>query len=77
MESAEIKQRILAAYPDAQIETDGADCNFNVTIVSKAFAGQSPIQRQRPILALFKEDIASGALHALSVKAKTPPEAGS
>jgi BolA protein len=75
MESAEIKQRILSAYPDARIETDGADCNFNVTIVSEAFAGQSPIQRQRPVLALFKEDIASGALHALSVKARTPEEA--
>jgi BolA protein len=74
MESTEIKQRILAAYPDAQIETDGADCNFNVTIISDAFTGQSPLQRQRPVLALFKDDIASGALHALSVKARTPTE---
>lgn len=74
MESAEIKQRILEQYPDAQIETDGADCNFSVTIVSEAFAGLSPIQRQRPVLALFKDDITSGALHALSVKARTPAE---
>lgn len=76
MEPEEIKQRILAEYPDARIETDGADCNFNVTIVSEAFGGQTPIQRQRPVLALFKDDIASGALHALSIKAKTPTEVG-
>ncbi|MEZ5588915.1 MAG: BolA/IbaG family iron-sulfur metabolism protein [Sedimenticolaceae bacterium] len=74
MEAQDIKQRILGAYPDARIETDGADCNFSVTIVSTAFHGKNPIQRQRPVLALFKDDISSGALHALSITAKTPEE---
>ena len=74
MNAEEIMQRIRAAYPDASVDPQGADCSFSVTVVSRVFAGQTPIQRQRPILALFKEEIASGALHALSVIAKTPEE---
>lgn len=77
MDPQEIINRIQAAYPDAVVEPDGADCNFAVKIVSSAFEGQNPLQRQRPVLALFKEDITSGALHALSITAKTPAEAQS
>jgi acid stress-induced BolA-like protein IbaG/YrbA len=32
------------------------------------------LQRQRSILTLFNTEIASGELHALTVKAKTPQE---
>ena len=74
MNSQDIVQRIQAEYPDAIVETEGADCNFSVTIVSQAFEGLNPIQRQRPVMALFKDDITSGALHALSVTARTPAE---
>jgi len=77
MNAQEIIERIRTAYPDADVQTDGADCNFSVTIVSPAFEGLNPIQRQRPVMALFKDDISSGALHALSVTAKTPQEAAS
>jgi BolA protein len=76
MNAQEIVERIRAAYPDAEVQTEGADCNFSVNIVSSAFEGQNPIQRQRPVMALFKDDITSGALHALSITAKTPQEAG-
>jgi BolA protein len=76
MNPEDIVQRIQSEYPDAAVETDGADCNFSVTIISQAFDGLNPIQRQRPVMALFKDDISSGALHALSITAKTPAEAG-
>ena len=75
MTPEDIIARIKTAYPDAEVQTEGADCNFSVTIVSETFEGQNPIQRQRPVMALFKDDITSGALHALSVSAKTPQEA--
>jgi len=76
MKPEEIVQRIQAEYPDAIVETEGADCNFAVRIISAAFEGMNPIQRQRPVMALFREDITSGALHALSITARTPTEAG-
>lgn len=74
MNAAQIVERIVGAFPDAQVEPEGADCSFSVTVVSESFAGQTPIQRQRPVLALFKDDIAEGTLHALTVIAKTPAE---
>ena len=70
----EILARIRALYPDAVIDVAGEDCSFELYIISDAFAGQNTLQRQKPILALFKDDIRSGALHALSIKAKTPDE---
>ncbi len=74
MTEAEIVERVRSLYPDAVIDVAGEDCSFELYVVSEAFAGQNPLQRQKPILALFKDDIRSGALHALSVKAKTPGE---
>jgi acid stress-induced BolA-like protein IbaG/YrbA len=32
------------------------------------------LQRQQPILGLFRDELASGTLHALSVRARTPAE---
>lgn len=74
MDAQEIVDRIQTAFPDAEVQTEGADCNFSVIIVSSAFEGKNPLQRQRPVMDLFREEIASGALHALSITAKTPGE---
>ena len=74
MNDSEIIERIAAAYPGAVIDAVGADCNFEVYIISEQFAGVGLLQRQKAVLALFKDEIASGKLHALSVKAKTPEE---
>lgn len=74
MKEEEIVARVRTLYPEAVIDVAGADCNFELTIIDEAFAGLGILQRQKPILALFREDISSGALHALSLKAKTPQE---
>lgn len=74
MESNELTQRILAKFPDAQIETQGENCSFELLVVSEGFNGQRPLKRQQAILALFSEELKSGKLHALGVKAKTPEE---
>lgn len=74
MKEEEIVARVRTLHPQAVIDVAGADCNFELTVVDEAFAGLGILQRQKPILALFKDDIRSGTLHALSVKAKTPQE---
>lgn len=74
MKEEDIIARVRGLYPDAVIDVAGEDCSFELYIVSEAFAGQGTLARQKPILALFKDDISSGALHALSIKAKTPAE---
>lgn len=70
----DIISRISALYPDAVVDVAGADCNFEVYIISEHFSEMKLLERQKSVLALFKDEITSGKLHALSVKAKTPDE---
>jgi len=74
MNEAEIRQRITTLYPDAVIDVAGENCSFELYVISETFAGKNTIARQQPILALFKDELTSGKLHALSIKAKTPAE---
>jgi acid stress-induced BolA-like protein IbaG/YrbA len=77
MQENEIIERIKGLYPDATIEASGADCNFEVVVVSEEFEGMGLLKRQRSILGLFSDEIKSGKLHALGIKTKTPLEIGS
>jgi acid stress-induced BolA-like protein IbaG/YrbA len=74
MDSDTIIARIRAFYPDAAISINGADCNFELQVITSAFAGVSLVKRQQSILGLFRDELAGGQLHALSVKARTPDE---
>ncbi|MES9956307.1 MAG: BolA family protein [Sedimenticola sp.] len=77
MKEQEIIERVRELYPDAIIDVAGEDCSFELYIVSNAFKELNTLQRQKPVLALFKEEIRTGALHALTIKAKTPDELNS
>ncbi len=72
MKIDEIKTLIKNHIPDAQVSIEGEGCNFSVTVISEQFRDQSLLQRQKTIMSLFKEQIASGELHALSVKTRLP-----
>lgn len=74
MDSHEIIARVKQLYPDAQVDLEGADCSFEMIVISEAFEGMNTLQRQQPILGLFRDELASGTLHALSVRARTPAE---
>lgn len=54
---------------------DGGESHFQLTIVSEAFTGQGRVARQRAVNAVLKEEL-SGPVHALSIRAQTPQEAG-
>ena len=74
MTEEEIIQRVKESFPDAIVDSAGADCNFQLYVISKTFEGQSLLQRQRSVLALFAPELKDGRLHALSVTAKTPQD---
>lgn len=74
MNPKDIAERIQQALPDAQIELAGADCSFELLVVSESLRDQSQLARQRSLLALFSHELASGVLHALTIRAKTPAE---
>ncbi len=72
MSPEDIQQKIKQDISDAVVTMTGSDCNFSVEVVSAEFAGKSVIQRHRMVNDIFKAEFESGALHALSIKTKTP-----
>ena len=85
----QLERKLTEAFTPArlQIEDDsarhaghagarhGGESHFNVVIVAAAFEGLSRVQRQRMVYATLAEELA-GSVHALSVKALAPGEAG-
>ncbi|MBF0219555.1 MAG: BolA/IbaG family iron-sulfur metabolism protein [Gammaproteobacteria bacterium] len=70
----EIIARVRPAFPQAEIKTSGEACNVELSLTDDSFVGEGLLQRQKRVLALFSKEIASGELHALSIKAKTHSE---
>lgn len=56
-------------------ESGTNETHFNVKIVSSKFDGQNLVKRHRMVYELLSDELLSG-LHALSIVAKTPNEAG-
>lgn len=74
MLTSEVEAIIQAALPEAEIDVSGEECSFTVAIISETFEGQNLMQRQKGILALFEQQLKSGQLHALTIKAYTPAQ---
>lgn len=73
----EITEKIKTALPGSDVQLadlTGTGDHWQVTIVSPAFVGKSMIDQHRMIKHLFEADIASGAVHAFSLKTYTPDE---
>lgn len=59
----------------AAVRDNANETHFNVKVVSSKFDGQSLVKRHRMIYDLLGDELQSG-LHAISIVAKTPKEAG-
>ena len=76
IEPNEIERRILAELPDAQVvvkDLTGGKDHYEVEVVSASFDGLNSLQRHRKIYGIFS-DVVGGALHALSLRTRTPSE---
>lgn len=74
MQIEEVTQLIVSAIPDAEVHVQGEDTNFTADVISTAFGGVTTVNRQKKVLASVKEQLATGDIHALSVKTYTPEE---
>lgn len=72
METRAVEQLIQAGMPDAEVSVTGDGSHFEAVVVSEAFTGKSLLEKQRLVMATVHEQIASGELHALSIKTFTP-----
>lgn len=69
-----IKNILSSSFNDAQIEVSGSDSKYDVKIISDDFQGKNTIDRHKIIYSLLNQYIASGEIHALSIKSLTKNE---
>jgi len=74
LETEAIAQLIRAGLPGAEVQVTGDGEHFEAVVVSDAFEGLSLIKRERLVMETVREQVASGELHALSIKARTPAQ---
>jgi acid stress-induced BolA-like protein IbaG/YrbA len=74
METEAVAQLIRDGLPGAEVEVIGDGSHFEALVVSEAFAGLTPIKKQRLVMDTVRDQIASGELHALSIKTLTPEQ---
>jgi acid stress-induced BolA-like protein IbaG/YrbA len=74
MQTEAVAQLIRAGLPNAEVEVTGDGSHFEAVVISDAFAGLTPIKKQRLVMDTVREQIASGELHALSIKTLTPDQ---
>ncbi len=72
----EIQAKLEAGVENSTVTMDGDGCSCSTLVVSPVFEGMSLLARQKMVLAAVRENIDSGELHALSIKARTPTEMG-
>lgn len=75
MTSDEIRALLVAAFPDADdVQVQGEGGKFTVTLVSDRFLGMRPVAKQQLVYAPLNADIASGAIHAVTMRLFTTEE---
>jgi stress-induced morphogen len=75
--ASEIQRRIEETLQGSKVEVidlTGTSDHFQVRVVSQLFEGKTMINQHRLVKTVFDKDIASGDLHALSLKTFTPAE---
>ena len=75
MDAHGIKEAIERGIPGARAEVSGGDAHFAAVVVAAAFEGKSRIEQHQMIYALFRDEMASQEIHALSIKTTTPADA--
>lgn len=76
MTLTEIQTKLETAVAQSVVTMEGDGCNCSTLVVSPIFEGMSLLERQKLVLATVRENIDSGELHALTIKARTPAEIG-
>lgn len=72
----EVKAILIEAIPDAKVIIDGDGYHYQALVISEQFEGMSKLKRQQLVYAALGKQIASGELHALTMKTMTPEEWG-
>ena len=74
MEGDRIKEILLSGLGDCDIEIEIDGNKVVLNLVSIVFEGLSRVRRQQKVYALLNGMIASGEIHAITMRTQTPDE---
>lgn len=74
MQADEVKQILEQQLDGCTAYTTGEGCDFQVIVVGDVFAGLTPVKKQQLVYGCLTEQIASGAIHAVTIKTYTPEQ---
>ena len=74
MNSEQISTLLRSRLPDCDVRVEGGDGKYLVTAVGDVFAGLGAVKRQQKIYAILNDDIASGGIHAVTMRLFTVDE---
>ena len=74
MNAGEVKTLLENAIPHCEVIAEGEGCNFQMVVVTSEFEGLSTVKRQQLVYSHLQDAIASGAIHAVTMKTYTPEQ---
>ncbi|MDP1930013.1 MAG: BolA/IbaG family iron-sulfur metabolism protein [Gammaproteobacteria bacterium] len=74
IDSQQIQQLLDAQLPDCEIVVQGDGGKYQVLAVGDVFAGLNAVKRQQKIYQILNPHIATGAIHAVSMRLLTAEE---
>jgi len=72
---SEMETRIGERLPGSTVTVSGDGYRWTIEVVSDAFEGQSRVKKQQMVYSAIEPLIRSGAVHAVTIVARTPAEA--
>lgn len=70
----EVKRLIEAGIPGAVAHVTGDGYQFEAKVISNVFEGLASVKKQQLVYGTVQDQIANGALHALTIHTYTPKE---
>ncbi|MEX0618782.1 MAG: BolA/IbaG family iron-sulfur metabolism protein [Pseudohongiellaceae bacterium] len=74
MNAEEIDELLSSRLPGCDVKVEGGDGKYLVTAVGDVFAGLNSVKRQQKIYQILNQHIASGDIHAVSMRLLTTEE---
>ncbi len=74
IDSDQIQELLEEQLPGCEIQVQGEGNKFQVLAVGEVFAGLNAVKRQQKIYQILNSHIASGAIHAVSMRLMTSTE---
>lgn len=74
IDAGQIQDLLQEALPECQINVNGEGGKFQVLAIGDTFNGLSPVKRQQVVYQILNPHIASGAIHAVSMRLMTVQE---